>query len=288
VSAVDRSVTQALAYVDECLEANERAEFEHRLAKDSDLAARVEQWHGQNVAIRRVFEDTWRNRQSRNKAEDPHERLEAAASAPVALLQIDQRQTRPFKTHRSSLTHKAAERESHAPSLTRLLGRSLAIVVVGLAAWALSVVPAPVDRASFLTASAFSAYRTFATGRPVEMATAEPAALERWLQNQIDAVIAIPNFAPAGFTLIGGRVIAGAQGPAAFALYRNASGQRLGLISERGDSAPNASTLIQSSGDLRALAVPGFRGADGVIVADVDEETLKAIAHLVAHDTPGD
>jgi anti-sigma factor RsiW len=280
VSAVDRSIMQALAHVDGCLEANEQAEFEHRLAKDSELAARVEQWRRQNEAIRRVFEDSWRNRQSRNKSEGPHERLEAATSAPVALLQIDQRETRSFKSHRSSLTHKAAARESPAPSLTRLLGRSLAIVVIGLAAWALSVVPAPVNRASFLTASAFSAYRTFATGRPVEMATAEPAILARWLQSQIGAIVAIPNFAPAGFTLVGGRVIAGAQGPAAFALYQNASGHSLGLISERANSAARASTAVQSSGDLRALAVAGFDGADGVIVADVDDDALKALAHL--------
>jgi anti-sigma factor RsiW len=287
VNAVDRSIAQALAYVDECLEPNERAEFERRLTKDPELAARVEQWRGQNDVIRRVFGETWRNRHSRDKTEYPHDRLDVATSAPVALLQVESRETRPFKNHRSSLTRKPPQRENRPP-VTRILGRSLAIVVLGLAAWALSVIPAPMDRESLLTASAFSAYRTFATGRPVEMATAEPADLERWLQTQIDAAVAIPNFAPAGFTLIGGRVVAGTQGPAAFALYQNASGQRLGLISERGESAPRLATRIQSNGDLRALAVAGFGQTDGVIVANIDENALEALAHLVGLNTPND
>ena len=281
MSATDRSLAQALGYVDECLEANERGEFELRLTNDPDLAARVEQWRRQNEAIRRIFDETWRSRAPRNKPQHPLDRLEVAAAVPVARLQVEPRETRDFKTRspRRVAVNKSAEGSSPSPSFPRRVGRGLAFIAFGFLAWAASVVPAPVDRVALLTASAFSTYRTFAT-RPLDLATAEPAVLERWLRTQVDFVTPIPDFVPGGFTLVGGRVVAGAQGPAAFALYQNSAGRRVSLFMERGEPALDSRIPVQSSGDLKALALTGFGPVDEVIVANIDDDALSALQRL--------
>ena len=44
------------AYVDDCLEPDERVAFEQQMAQDPALARRAALWRGQNSAIRTAFE----------------------------------------------------------------------------------------------------------------------------------------------------------------------------------------------------------------------------------------
>jgi anti-sigma factor RsiW len=288
VSAPDHSVAQALAYVDDCLDAHERGAFEERLFKDQALAARVEQWRRQNEAIRLAFNGALGSRESQNEVQDPLQRFSAAKIAPVARLPVEGRATRDLTSARSrqALTSKPAEGWKRSPARRRF-GRVFAWLAVGFMAWTLSVAPAPVDRETLLAKSAFSTYRTFATGRPVEFPATEPAALERWFQTQLGAFVAIPNLNPAGFALLGGRVVAGAQGPAALALYRDAAGRRVSFISERGDSARVSQSSIQTSGNLSALTFAASGAADETIVSDLDEDTLLSLQNLIIGSPKG-
>ncbi len=79
-------------------------------------------------------------------------------------------------------------------------------------------------------ARAAETHRTFSTdlNRPVELAANEGARLLGWLQHRLSVPIKIPDLQRQGWTLIGGRVVPGQYGPAAFLVYGSGA-DRLGL-----------------------------------------------------------
>ena len=87
---------------------------------------------------------------------------------------------------------------------------------------------------SGLTQRAAETHRTFmADGiRPVEITAAEEPKLLRWLQHRIDASLRIPDLQRQGWGLVGGRIVPGAHGPAAFLVYNDGT-DRLGLYLSR-------------------------------------------------------
>lgn len=272
-------LTQALAYVDDCLAPEERRAFERRMAADPALAARIEQWRRQNEAIRQAFADT--------------ALAEGAAPAPATIpppLRRDfgRRRQSPFDADAQgrSLARAGAPPQSHeiarsAPS--RRLPRPGFVLFAAALVLAWSAAPAPRDASADLAGAAFSAFRTFADGDALEFATTETAALETWLRRRLGGWLALPDLGAAGFTLVGGRVISGAEGPAAFALYRDRAGARLGLTVESGEAA--APPVIRASGALvaTALAAPGPEQATLIAVkGEVDIGGLARRARFPA------
>jgi anti-sigma factor RsiW len=285
MSVQNRSVAQALAYVDECLTPVERRHFEQHMAGDLELRARVEQWRRQNEAIRRVYGEKWVHQAARNAANMEARLRGQAVSAPspkpIVKRQPDPRQGDASPGVAAPRSEAAKKAPVEAPR-RRLVWRSLCLLLVSLAAWTLSVAPAPVDRSTPLTASAFSAYRTFSDGRMMDFVGGEPAALEAWLRVHLGASGRVPNFAPAGFVLTGARVVPGAQGPAAFALYQNSGGQRVGLAIERGESTPTSQPFIKTSGDLTAIVLSGPHAVDATLVGKTGQTDLRRLAGLAA------
>src|SRR5579863_2574841 len=53
----DEAIADALAYVDDCLQPDRRADFERLMADDREIAERVSAWRAQNTAIRAAFAD---------------------------------------------------------------------------------------------------------------------------------------------------------------------------------------------------------------------------------------
>ena len=75
------------------------------------------------------------------------------------------------------------------------------------------------------------AYVTYASEvvRPVEIQASNEDQLEAWLSKRLGMNLQAPKLEAAGFTLMGGRLLAGTHGPAAQFMYEDGVGRRLTL-----------------------------------------------------------
>jgi anti-sigma factor RsiW len=107
--------------------------------------------------------------------------------------------------------------------------------------------------------------------------------LEEWLRPKLGGWVALPDLSVAGFTLTGGRLIPGPHGPAAFVVYQNMAGARVGVVIESGEGA--AGSAIHVSGALHAagLAAPSLE--QGVVVA-ANAEDIERTARLARFAPP--
>lgn len=80
-------------------------------------------------------------------------------------------------------------------------------------------------------ADAVEAYRVFAAdaNRPVEIGADNEATLQKWLSKRLGRSITFPDLHGEGFDLLGGRLLATAEGPAALIFYQDKAGQRVSL-----------------------------------------------------------
>ena len=74
---------------------------------------------------------------------------------------------------------------------------------------------------------------------PVEVGTADQAHLVQWLSKRLGRPLKVPDLAPQGFELVGGRLLPGEAGARAQFMYQNTAGTRLTLYlgAVSGDSA---------------------------------------------------
>ena len=277
------TLAQALAYVDDCLGPDQKREFERRLATDQSLAARVEHWRLQNEALRKTF------------GERPPAAIRGLiageSSSPLAdspaptQCELSYRRVAvgpAFRGPRAALLERLPAEPRRVAS--RRLRRGSFVALAAALLCALGASPAPVDSAPQLASAAFSAYRTYAAAATQpEFATALTGALEQWLRPQLGGWVAVPDLSAAGFALTGGRVIAGAQGPAAFALYKNSAGVRIALSMESGEAG--LQSVIRANGALIAapLDAPALERAMLVAVSGaVDVDRLIRLARFSA------
>jgi anti-sigma factor RsiW len=247
----DGAIAQALAYVDDCLPPNDRRDFEKKMACDPSVGDRVRVWLAQNQAIRAAFgEAEPRVGRSPVSARDFSRR----PPDPGAAARFIQERRRAPRAGASAIGGRQGQ-EACQPSVdfgNGLIGR---LRRVGLAALgALLILPASVgpgshERAAHFADAAIAAYRT------VELASSDPKVLERWFAPQFFRPIDVPDLAAAGYALVGGRVTPGAEGPAAFALYVNGEGERIGLMVEPSDSPDIARSIFDSTGDIAAVSI---------------------------------
>jgi anti-sigma factor RsiW len=75
------------------------------------------------------------------------------------------------------------------------------------------------------------AYVTYASevAHPVEIQASNEGHLEAWLSKRLGMDLRAPKLEAVGFTLMGGRLLAGTQGPAAQFMYEDSVGRRLTL-----------------------------------------------------------
>ncbi len=64
---------------------------------------------------------------------------------------------------------------------------------------------------------------------PVEVAADQEAHLVTWLSKRLGTDLKVPQLAPLGYSLVGGRLLPGDRGPVAQFMYQDARGQRLTL-----------------------------------------------------------
>jgi len=182
------------AYVDGVLPPERRAAVEAYLAANPDAAQRIESYRTQNAMLRAA--------------------LDPMLNEPVpAALGI-----RP--------------RASAHPWLRRGGIAAALILATALGWFARGQISAPAEFDADLAQRAMLAHRVYAPEvlHPVEVSARQEQHLVQWLSKRMRTPVRAPRLADAGFQLVGGRLLPGAdENPAAQFMYENAEGRRLTL-----------------------------------------------------------
>jgi anti-sigma factor RsiW len=187
------------AFADRQLPAERRTAFEQALARDPALAAKAADIERQNAWLRGGLDALLH--------EPLPERLVEAARVPASA-----------KRSRRWLAPGAA---------------AAATLVIGLVGgWFLR--DALLERNGTPTTFAREAALTHVlyagdVNRPVEIWAPEEKRLVAWLSKRLDYNLHVPDLNSVGYSLVGGRLVAGNERPTALFMYENAAKQRLSL-----------------------------------------------------------
>jgi len=233
------------AHVDGELPADRRAAVEAWLATHPDDMARVNGWRALADAIRA--------------------RYGAVASEPIP----------------ARLSLRQIERAGRSWRTVAAAAAIAAFVAGGLAGWvARGVTAAPRSDATF-TADALDAYKLYVVEvrHPVEVPGSEEAHLVQWLSKRVGYQLRIPNLEPVGLKLVGGRLLPGPRGAAAFFMYEGKSGERITLYSTRAQ-APDSSLRYDADGSVGALYW-AERDIAYVVSGEANRDRLHKVAETV-------
>ncbi|HYG41675.1 MAG TPA: anti-sigma factor [Bordetella sp.] len=113
--------------------------------------------------------------------------------------------------------------------------------------------------------------------RPVEIGADQEQALVTWLTKRLGAPVRAPALAPAGYTLVGGRLLPGGQGPVAQFMYASPEGRRLTLYVTREAAGDKTAFQFAQEGPVRV-----FYWVDGrfgyALSGEVDRGELMRIS----------
>ena len=225
-------------FVDGRLENARAAALSESLATDRDARARVDGWKRQNDSLRTMFASV------------------LFEPVPLRLLPTTLTSAKSAPPPRASAADPRRERSgsSYPERPAGLLAMTMVgVALVAFAAGALASLgtddfglsprsrttaqaeeaDAPQEERAFAS-RAVETHQAFLTDltRPVEMTGADEPRLLRWIQHSLSSPVRIPNLQRQGWTLIGGRVVPGQHGPAAFLVYGSGA-DKLGLYVAR-------------------------------------------------------
>src|SRR5215468_10859890 len=134
------------------------------------------------------------------------------------------------------------------------------------------------SRFDTFTAQALDAYRVYVVEvrHPVEVTGGERPHLVQWLSKRLDYELRIPELEPSGLKLVGGRLLPGPFGPAAFCMYEGPSGERFTIYYARTDSPQTAMRYREA--DRFAAVYWVEHGLAYVVSGPTDRERLLNVA----------
>jgi anti-sigma factor RsiW len=118
---------------------------------------------------------------------------------------------------------------------------------------------------------------------PVEVAADERAHLQQWLSKRVGYDIKAPDLDATGLKLVGGRLLPGPSGPAAFLMYETASGERFTIFTSR--AASEATQMRYASQNNDGALFWADRGVGYVVSGPTDKDRLTQVARLVYDQT---
>ena len=257
---IDRSMPvtedELHAHVDGELPADRRDAVEAWLAARPDDAARVAAWRAQADAIRARYGSV----------------VNEPVSARLALERITAQQ----RGWRSAAA----------------IAATIAFLVGGVGGWFAhgsfsSALPtaahAANDSFAAYTAEAIEAYKLYVVEvrHPVEVTAADAEHLVQWLSKRVGYQLRAPNLDGVGLKLVGGRLLPGPTGAAAFFMYENASGERYTLYCGR--SQTPASALRYNDSTTTSAVYWASDDIAYVISGKGDREQLHNVA-VAAHE----
>jgi anti-sigma factor RsiW len=237
------------AYVDGEIPAERRTTVEEWLKAHPADAARVASWRTMGDRLHAAF--------------DP------IADEPVpARLSID-RITRP--TQRVAFAAVAAT--------------VLAFIIGGSIGWFAHDTHAKPSTFVNFTEDALDAHKLYVVEvrHPVEVDGSERAHLQQWLSKRVGYNIKPPELDSTGLKLVGGRLLPGPIGPAAFFMYESASGERFTVYSSR--AATDTTQMRYASENNDGALFWADRGVGYVVSGPTDKDRLTQVARLVYDQT---
>jgi anti-sigma factor RsiW len=114
---------------------------------------------------------------------------------------------------------------------------------------------------------------------PVEVRASDSSHLLHWLSKRLGYPMALPDLTEQGFSLIGGRLLAGPQGPAALFMFETGSGLRLTLYCGRVKPVADSAFRFTQTDGLGTI----YWTADNIgfaVTAPLERGTLQKLAEL--------
>jgi anti-sigma factor RsiW len=195
------------AYVDGELPADRQSAVLEWLAAHPEAATQVAAWRAQSEAIRA--------------------RYGAVATQPV-----------PARLALAAVTRRSRSWNAIAAAAT-----IAAFLVGGFAGWmARGASAATSSGFETLTSDALDAYKLYVVEvrHPVEVPGEERAHMTQWLSKRLGAELRVPDLQPIGLKLVGGRLLPGSTGAAAFYMYETTSGERFTIYCARASTPDSA------------------------------------------------
>lgn len=236
------------------MEEGEKAALAARLATDAAARALLAEWDRQDAALRDAFD--------------------APLAEPVPA---------PLRRMLG-----AAREEDRAPlrglTLPRRLAASMLLAVGATGGYLLGRADAPRPEPAKFVQDALSAYATYAVevAHPVEVEAARADHLTKWLSKRLGQPIRAPDFAAAGFRLMGGRLLPSDAGPAALFMYEDDLGRRVTLYVTPGAEGGETAFRFIEQGETQS-----FYWIDGTlscaVTGNIPRDLLRQIA-VAAYD----
>ncbi len=234
------------AYADNELSPEQRAEVEALLAQDTAAARKVEDWRRQRQLLKSAYGGV-----------------------------LDE----PVPTHLAATLRRADP--SHLRPYLAVAAAILLLLLGGLAGWMLKGETTPVLVAD-LGRQALDAHAVYAVEvrHPVEVRADDEAHLQAWLSKRVGAPFAVPDLTAEGYTLLGGRLLAGEDGPAGLLMYENAKGQRLSVLLSAPGTERDTALQVEQRGQLTACTWQDGRLAVAV-AGEMAREPMMTLAKAV-------
>jgi anti-sigma factor RsiW len=263
------TLAEALAYVDNCLDAPARRAFEARLGGDAELRREVAQWQAQNREIRCAFGAPARDPLDLGSASNENgvrRSLEAVRRPEAAVRQFGH--ARALR----SPTQPAPDWRRDAPGA--ILRDAIALLTLSVAL--LAAAPpgfGPRPPPALLEAGLAAAHDLGPL--PVEFSADDPA-----LARRLGPRLALAPPAPQGLRLLGARLVPGVQAAAALFVYQDGRGERATLMIEPLDEIGPAPARRGAIGALSAIAWTG--AGYGFVAASTQPDDIAALSNATA------
>jgi anti-sigma factor RsiW len=237
------------AYVDGELPADRKEAVADWLAAHPGEAATVAAWRAQAEAIRARFG--------------------AVAQEPVpARLKLEQIMRQSGAGRRSLAAFAAAAAVA-------------AFVIGGGVGWFARGASATPSSFAAITSDALDAYKLYVVEvrHPVEVPGSERAHMTQWLSKRFGTALQVPDLESIGLKLVGGRLLPGPTGAAAFYMYEGPSGERFTIYCAKAGVAETA--LRYKEGDRYSAFFWGDDKIAYVVSGPADRERLETVSKAI-------
>ncbi len=181
---------------------------------------------------------------------------------------------------------RARQRSWRAPAIAAgwvLLGLGVGVI----AGWQLhasrSKIAAQAEVPSFVKRAAL-AHATYSpeVRHPVEVGADQEQHLVAWLSKRLGAQVRAPKLEAAGYSLVGGRLLPGDNGPVAHFMYQTEKGRRITLY-VRTEATENRETAFRFSaeGNVKVFYWIDRKLGYALSSADIDRDDLLKVANAV-------